>query len=147
MNSRNGLRSLVVSLSLAALAGCGSTPATSGPPGYYVTVGTLSFSPTNLTAPSGATITVVNASATDHSVTQQAGVDLFVLGAPAGITPADTGLFHGGTRTFTLPTGLPDGTVLLYYCRNHTSMMAPSTLTITITAAAPPTSGGGVSGY
>ncbi len=134
----------LAAVALVGLAGCGGSSSGSTSAGYTITIGNLTFSPANLAAPSGATITVVNQSTTTmHSVTQEAAVDAFTPGAPTGMTPFDTGLFDGGSRTFTLPTGLPDGTVLYYYCRNHLGMMVPSTGRITITAAAPPMGGGG----
>ncbi len=137
---------LVTAAALAGLSACGGSASSSGSAGYFITLGSLSFSPANLRAPAGATITVVNNSTTtQHSVTQEAAPDAFTPGAPTGMTPFDTGLFDGGSRTFTLPSNLAEGTVLYYYCRNHTSMMVPANGTITITAAAPPTGGG--SGY
>jgi hypothetical protein len=72
------------------------------------------------------------------------------MGAPAGTTPFDTGLFTG-SRTFTLPAGLADGTVLHYYCSSHTTTMLTPNGTITISAAARPGGGyepgGGGTGY
>jgi plastocyanin len=122
---------------------CGGSSASSSslPPGYYIVISNMSFAPLNLAAPSGATVTVLNRDSMTHSVTQQAAAGAFTLGAPAGTTPFDTGLFSG-TRTFTLPAGLADGTVLHYYCSNHTSTMLTPNGTITITAAAQP--GGGI---
>jgi plastocyanin len=139
------IRLAVPTLAVSLLAACGgSASSASLPPGYYVTVGPLTFSPASLAAPAGATITVVNSSAEiEHSVTQEAAVDAFTPGAPVGMTPFDTGLFSGGTRSFVLPAGLPEGTVLYFYCRNHMGMMVPSTGRITIAASAPPAGGGG----
>ncbi len=144
MFPRSTLASLTAAAALAGLSGCGGSSSGSSHSGYTIAIGNLSFAPANLAAPSGATITVVNQSTTTlHSVTQEASVDAFTPGAPAGMTPFDTGLFDAGSRTFTLPAGLPEGTVLYYYCRNHLGMMVPSTGRITITAAALPTGGGG----
>jgi plastocyanin len=128
---------------VAALASaCGSSSPSSGtlPPGYYITIRNMSFSPPNLAAPAGATVTVLNRDAMVHSVTQQATAATYTPGAPAGTTPFDTGLFSG-TRTFTLPGGLADGTVLHYYCSNHTTTMLTPNGTITIASAAPPAPG------
>ena len=132
---------LVVASVFATACGGSSTPASSLPPGYSITITNMSFSPLNLAAPAGATVTVLNRDAMTHSVTQQAAAAAFTLGAPSGTTPFDTGLFTG-TRTFTLPAGLADGTVLHYYCSNHTSTMLTPNGTITIAAAAQP--GGGI---
>lgn len=145
MSSRSKAASFALAaVALVGLAGCGGSSSGSSVPGYTATIGNFSFSPANLEAPAGATITVVNQStAIQHSVTQEASVDAFTPGAPAGMTPFDTGLFDGGSRTFTLPAGLPNGTVLYYYCRAHMGMMVPSTGRITINAAAVPTTVGG----
>ncbi len=147
MTKRSPFRLLAVALAPMLLAACGgSSSGTSYPPGYYITLGPMSFSPANLAAPSGATVTVVNNSGYTHSVTQEAAAGDYVLGAPTGMTPFDTGLFGSGTKTFTLPTGLADGTVLYYFCRNHMGAMTPPNGTITITATAPPGGGGGGGG-
>jgi hypothetical protein len=141
MSSRSMLGASVLVAASLLVPGCGdSSPSASTlPPGYYISIAGMSFSPLNLEAPTGATITVLNAMA--HSVTQQAAAGAFVPGAPAGTTAFDTGLFTG-TKTFVLPAGLADGTVLHYYCTSHTSLMTTPNGTITIRAAAPPVSGG-----
>jgi plastocyanin len=138
----------LLALALATSAACGGSSSSSSP-GYFITMSGLNFSPANLEAPAGATITAVNQSTMPHSVTQEVTLDGFTPGAPAGTTPFDTGLFPAGSRTFTLPTGLADGTVLYYYCTTHTSQMLPSSGRITIRAAAPPVSppGGSGGGY
>jgi len=152
MNARSALRISLLSLSVATLAACGgsSTTGTTLPPGYYITITGMAFAPLNLAAPSGATVTVVNRDAMTHSVTSQAAAGSFTPGTSAG-TPFDTGLFTG-TKTFTLPAGLADGTVLHYYCTSHGSLMLTPNGTITIQAAAQPGpypggGGGGVGGY
>jgi plastocyanin len=135
--------SVLVAASLL-VSGCGdSAPSAANtlPPGYYITISNMSFSPLNLEAPAGATITVLNRDTMAHSVTQQAAAGAFVVGAPAGTTPFDTGLFTG-SKTFSLPTGLADGTVLYYFCTSHTSLMTTPNGTITIRAVAPPVPGG-----
>jgi plastocyanin len=152
MSMRPGIGSFPLFAVLALAAACGdSTPAGSSlPPGYYITISSLAYAPLDLAAPSGATVTVVNRDAMTHSVTQQAAAGAFTPGAPGGGTPFDTGLFTG-TRTFTLPTGLADGTVLHYYCTSHTSTMLTPNGTITIRSAAPVGNGpdpvGGGSNY
>ncbi len=142
------VRVAVPALAIALQAACGGSTTPAVPPGYTITLGPMSFNPPDLSAPAGATITVVNGCTTvEHSVTQEATVDAFTPGAPAAMTPFDTGLFLGGTRTFVLPSGLSDGTVLYSYCRNHIGAMVPSTGRITITASSPPGGGGGGYGY
>lgn len=129
---------LVVATAVAG-AGCGSDTAAAapGPPGFVITISNLTFSPANLAAPPGATVTVVNRDAMLHSVTQEVAPGAFTLGAPAGTTPFDTGLFQG-TSSFTLPSTLATGTVLYYYCRSHTTLMTPANATITIDPSAVP---------
>lgn len=143
MPSRTFLGVAAVMAAASLASACGSSSPSSGalPPGYYVTIRNMSFSPLNLAAPAGATVTVLNRDAMVHSVTQQAAAAAYTLGAPAGTTPFDTGLFSG-TRTIALPAGLADGTVLHYYCSNHTTTMLTPNGTITITSAAPPAPGG-----
>ena len=151
-------RVILAALGLAAASGCGgssNTASTSSalPPGYYIVITNMAYSPLNLAVPAGSTVTVVNRDvAMPHSVTQQVAQATFTPGAPSG-TPFDTGLFTG-TRTFVVPTGLPTGTVLHYYCASHGSTMATPNGTITIDALASPspgadpgTPGGGYGGY
>ncbi len=138
--SRYGAAALVAAGVLASACGSSSTSSSALPAGYYIIISNMSFAPSNLEAPAGATVTVVNRDAMVHSVTQQSTAGAFTLGAPAGTTPFDTGLFSG-SKAFTLPAGLADGTVLHYYCSNHTSTMLTPNGTITIRAAAPPTPG------
>ena len=141
IRSKLGVAAVAAAGVFAAACGSSSPSSSSLPPGYYIVISNMSFSPLNLVAPSGATVTVINRDSMTHSVTQQAAAGAFTPGAPAGTTPFDTGLFTG-TRTFTLPAGLAEGTVLNYYCSNHTSTMLTPNGTITIAAAAQP--GGGI---
>jgi len=152
MSYRTKLGIAAVVAAAAVSSACGGSSSSSGtlPPGYYITITNMSFAPLNLSAPAGSTVTVINRDTMVHSVTQQAAAGAFTVGAPSGTTPFDTGLF-AGTRTFTLPAGLADGTVLRYYCSNHTSTMVTPNGTITIAAAAAPgpgiDPGGGGIGY
>ena len=144
MSSRSLLGAYVLVAASLLVSGCGdsaSSAASTLPPGYYISISGMSFSPLNLEAPPGATITVLNRDSMAHSVTQQTAAGAFVPGAPAGTTPFDTGLFTG-SKSFALPAGLADGTVLYYYCTSHTSLMTTPNGTITIRASAPPVSGG-----
>jgi plastocyanin len=151
MSIRPKLGAVALVTALGLITACGdSTPAAATlPPGYYITISNLTYSPLDLVAPAGATITVLNRDTMTHSVTQQAAPGTFTPGTPGGGTPFDTGLFTG-TKTFTLPTGLVEGTVLSYYCTSHTSTMATPNGTITIRAAATPAPNpypGGGTGY
>jgi plastocyanin len=139
MSIRPKLGAVALVAALGLIVACGDTPpaASSLPPGYYIAISSLTYSPLNLTVPAGSTVTVLNRDAMSHSVTQQAAPGAFTPGAPGGATPFDTGLFTG-TKTFILPTGLAEGTVLNYYCTSHTSTMLTPNGTITIRAAAPP---------
>ncbi|BDG03186.1 plastocyanin/azurin family copper-binding protein [Anaeromyxobacter oryzae] len=135
------------SLALAAIvaagvsAGCGGSsssnprPSTSRPPGYYITIFGMAFSPVNLDVPPGATVTVVNQDGISHSVTSEDRAGAFVPGGVAGVS-FDTGLFTT-EKSFTLPANAPEGTVVPYYCRVHTSTMATPTGTVTVKTGAP----------
>jgi len=144
--NRGGL-AVLAAASLIATA-CGGSSSTSNlQPGYYITItSAMAFSPVDLAAPPGATITVLNSGAMLHSVTQQAAPNQFILGGPAGVTPFDTGLFTG-TKTFTVPSTLAEGTVLNYFCTSHGALMGTPNGTITVRAAAAPTVPPGTPGY
>jgi plastocyanin len=129
-------------------AGCGSDDtAASRPTGFYISISNMSFAPLNLAVPPGATVTVLNRDAMAHSVTSEATAGAFTPGAVAGIS-FDTGAFTG-TRSFTIPSGAVQGTVVPYYCNTHLGTMATPTGTITVDASAQPAPepGGGGGGY
>lgn len=109
------------------------TGADGGATALAIHIKNLAFSPDNLTVPAGATVQVFNDDgATPHSVTSEATAGSFTPGAVGGIS-FDTGIFTGGTRSFTIPASAANGTVVPYYCRNHLSMMTnAATVHITI---------------
>jgi plastocyanin len=124
---------------------------TSLPPGYYISISNRAFSPANLAAPPGATVTVINNDAMLHSVTSETTSGAFTHGAVAGVS-FDTGAFMGpGVRSFVIPSTAPGGTAVPYYCSVHTSTMATPNATLTVTVGAPPMpppgGGGGGGGY
>lgn len=141
---------------LAALSlGCGgsSDPGVTYPPGYYIAISGMAFSPVNLDVPPGGTVTVLNRdTAMLHSVTSQAAPGSFTPGAVAGIS-FDTQAFGSGQqRTFQIPASAVEGTVVPYYCAPHLQNMVTQNGTITVRAAAQPGqppggSGGGGGGY
>ena len=143
------LLSVAAALGAASLAACGGGSSKKNlPPGYYITISSMRFSPLNLTVPPGATVTVLNDDSMEHSVTSEAAAGDYTPGAVAGVS-FDTGLFVG-QRGFTISSTAPEGTVIPYYCRSHTSSMATPNGTITIHAAATPSQppgGGGGGGY
>jgi plastocyanin len=119
------------------LVGCGSSsgsPASSTPQGYYITIANMAFSPLDLQAPPGATITVINQDSFPHTVTSEAAPGAFAPGGVAGVS-FDTGSFTGQT-SFGLQQGAPEGTVIPYYCAIHTTAMATPNATITIQSSA-----------
>lgn len=150
------LRIVTLGASAALLAACGgsssnSTSGSGGPPGYYLSItgtGTgASFSP--VSAPSGATVTLVNADKVAHEIVGEAAAGDFTPGSPAGVAfPFDTGPFTG-VKTLLLPAGLANGTVLPYYCSIHKTAEVTPNGAITIQNAAPPQPppGGGGGGY
>lgn len=107
---------------------------------HIITISNFMFSPTNLTVPPGATVTVVNKDSAPHSVTSQSAPGKLTFGSVAGVS-FDTGAFTG-TTTFTLPANAPEGTVVPYFCTVHRQHMANSgQITISSTGA-----GGGAEG-
>jgi plastocyanin len=152
MNSKH----VATLIAVAALACGGSdgssssspTPAPTTPTttsGFFITIQGLAFTPLNLHVPPGGTVTVVNNDAMPHSVTSQARVNTFVPGAVAGVQ-FDTGIFSGGTKTFTIPATAANGTVIPYFCRNHMGAMATPNGTVTVDSSAAPASPSGTSG-
>lgn len=133
MRARNGF---FLSLSCLAVlaAGCGSG-SSGNPAGYYVSISGMSFSPLNLDAPPGATVTVINNDSMAHSVTSEAAPDTFI---PGGAIPFDTTPFTG-RASFMLPASAPAGTVLNYFCTVHKGTMVTRNGTITIRPDAAPT--------
>ena len=131
---------LACAASLAACGGGGGGGAVtqSLPPGFYVKIQNMTFDPTELAVPPGATVTVVNMDAVDHSATSEAAANDFTPGSFGGVS-FDTGTFASSTRTFPIPaTGLTDGTHVPYYCKVHTSLMSPANPTIRIDSTAQP---------
>ena len=139
----------LVALTASVAVGCGgSNSSGSSAPGFFITISNLSFSPLDLRAPPGATVTVINKDSMAHSVTSEASPGSFTAGAVAGVQ-FDTGIFTG-QRSFTLPSSAANGTVIPYFCMNHRNTMATPTGTITIDSTAVPSSppgGGGGGGY
>jgi plastocyanin len=136
MSASSAVRFSILALGVATATACGGSGPTAStssalPPGYYVVITNMSYSPPNLAVPAGSTVTVVNRDVgMPHSVTQQVAPGTFTPGSPSG-TPFDTGLFTG-TRSFVVPAGLAAGTVLHYYCTSHGATMATPNGTITI---------------
>ena len=139
---RSGWKTVGV-LTLAGVAlGCGSSSAPAAPvlptSGFFITISNLTYSPSSLHAPPGATVTVVNLDSTPHSVTSESTANAFTPGSVSGIA-FDTGAFTGGSVGFTLPANAPNGTVIPFYCTVHLSMMSPANGSITIDTSAQPT--------
>jgi len=137
-------------LLLALAAACGGTSPSGGPPAapaggastpsYVVTIENLAYSPTDLSVPPGATVTVVNADGMLHSVTSESAPGAFRPGAVGGVA-FDTGEFASGSRSFTIPASAPGGTVIPYFCTFHRAAMSTPNGTLTVTNNAAPTSG------
>lgn len=117
----------------------GAVAADSDAGAFTITISNFTFSPTNLTVPPCATVTVVNKDSVTHSVTSQSAPGKFTFGSVAGVS-FDTGPFTG-TKTFTIPGNAPDGTVVPYFCTVHRQGMANSAQ-ITISASAGGMDGG-----
>ncbi len=142
VSTKTGLVLLAASIAV----GCGdsSSPApASSAPGFFISISNLTFSPVALSAPPGATVTVINNDAEEHSVTSEASPNAFTPGSVAGVS-FDTGAFTG-TRSFTLPASAPNGTVIPFYCTVHMGTMTTPNGAITIDSTVQPTAppGGG----
>jgi len=133
MRAAAGFSWVAAALAALAAAGCGSG-SSGNPSGFYVSISGMSFSPLNLDAPPGATVTIINNDSMAHSVTSEAIPDSFTHG---GAIPFDTGAFTG-QASFTLPTTAPAGTVLNYFCAVHKGTMATRNGTITVRPDAAP---------
>jgi plastocyanin len=136
----------VVAVIATGCGGSSSSGAAAPAPasGFFIVISNMSFSPLNLQAPAGATVTVVNHDSTPHSVTSEASPNAFTPGLAGGVS-FDTGVFTG-TRSFQLPSGVANGTVIPYYCTVHKGTMNTPNGAITINSAAQPTAAPGTSG-
>jgi plastocyanin len=95
-----------------------------------VTIQSFMYAPLNFTVAPGATVTVQNSDSVPHSLTSEAAMGNFTLGAVNGVM-VDTGLIPGGgTATITIPATAPSGTVIPFFCKVHTTMMPQGTITI-----------------
>ena len=141
---------------LATLAGCGGSSSgpnnsvgSGMPPGFYINIAGLAYSPLQLEAPPGATVTVLNQDSMPHTVTSEAAAGSFVPAAVSGVQ-FDQAVAAHSTATFTLPANAPEGATIPYYCKVHTSTMVTQTGTIHVNAsaqpAAPPGGGGSNTG-
>jgi plastocyanin len=129
----------------ALFGSCGSSSSSNLPPGYYISISGMAFSPLDLAAPPGATVTVINDDTMEHSVTSEAAAGDYAPGSVAGVS-FDTGVFAGEVSV-ALPADAPEGTVIPYYCTIHKGAMVTTTGTITIRASAQPqTAPGGSAG-
>jgi len=146
-------RTLLLGGALAILAACGGSSSNNVgglPPGFYVSISGMAFSPLQLEVPPGGTVTVQNKdSGMSHTVTSEAASGDFTPGAVAGVQ-FDTGNVAGGSSaTFTIPATAAEGTIIPYYCKVHTSGMATPNGSIKVNSAAQPsggTTGGGSGG-
>lgn len=139
-------------LTLLACGGSSSSSTVGSglPNGFYVRISGMAFSPVQLEAPPGATVTVLNADGAVHTVTSEAASGNFTPGAFDGIQ-FDTGNIPGNaTGSFQLPAGAHDGDVVFYYCNVHKGAMATPNGSVKVNAAAQPGpapgGGGGMGG-
>ena len=91
-----------------------------------IVIGEMVFATPDIIAPSGATIVILNNDDTPHSVTSQSAEDAFDNDGTFDVLVSSD-----GNGLLTLPEA-PSGTVFYFYCKFHTSLMSPSTGTITI---------------
>ncbi|MGO9829697.1 MAG: hypothetical protein ACLPJH_06115 [Myxococcaceae bacterium] len=112
------VRHVVVLAATAFLWTCGSS---STPSANTITIANYTYSPSNLLVQPGATVTVVNADGTDHSLTSQSAMNMYTPGAVNNVQ-FDTGPFVG-TTTFTISSTAQVGTVIPYFCTVHKATM------------------------
>jgi plastocyanin len=146
--------SLALAAALTAACGGSSSPqkTNGGTPGYYLSITGgptgATFSPLSLSAPSGATVTLVNSDLLAHRIVSMvSAAGAYTSGAPAGVLPFDSGPFTG-LATIVLKTDppggtIPDATAIPYYCEIHKAAEATPHGSIVIQSTAPPTGGGG----
>jgi plastocyanin len=104
----------------AGLAGCGGSSSSSGPPTF--TISGMAFSPTVLSAAPGATVTVRNTSALDHTFTSESAENAYTPGASGNVS-FDKPIPATGETTVTIPANAVVGTSVWFYCKIHTTMM------------------------
>jgi plastocyanin len=96
----------------------------------HVTIQSFMYAPLNFTVAAGASVTVQNNDSVPHSLTSEAAMGNFALGAVNGVM-FDTGIIPaGGTATFTIPANAPSGSMIPYFCKVHTSAMPQGMLTV-----------------
>ena len=91
-----------------------------------IVINEMTFVTPDITAPSGATITILNNDDAPHTITSESAEDAFDNDGTF-----DVPVISNGDGLLTLPEA-SSGTVFYFYCRFHTSLMTPSTGTITI---------------
>ncbi|MBI4411439.1 MAG: hypothetical protein HY541_03025 [Deltaproteobacteria bacterium] len=84
------------------------------------------FATPDISAASGATVTIINNDDSPHTVTSESAESAFDETGDFDVTVSSE-----GTALLTLPEA-PSGTVFFYYCRFHLDSMNPSSGTITI---------------
>ncbi len=95
-----------------------------------VTIQSFMYSPLNFTVTPGESVTVQNNDSVPHSLTSESAMNNFALGAVNGVT-FDTGIIPaGGSASFTIPATAPHGTMIMFFCKVHTSAMPQGMITI-----------------
>jgi plastocyanin len=96
----------------------------------HVTIQSFMYTPLQFTVAAGGSVTVQNNDSVPHSLTSEAAMGNFTLGAVNGVT-FDTGIIPaGGNATFIIPATAPSGTVIPFFCKVHTSAMPQGTITV-----------------
>ncbi len=131
------LASTAVAAVLVASCGGSGSQASNLPPGFYIVISGLAFSPLDLHVPPGASVTVLNNDGMAHSVTSEATPNAFTFATVKDVS-FDTHEFMSGVQTFTIPAAAEDGTVISYYCSTHMDQMATPNGTITVDVNAQP---------
>jgi hypothetical protein len=131
------------SLGILTLAACSSGDSsngtTTGPSPNTITISNFTFNPDPLVVPASSTVTTVTVINTDptnvHTATSEAAANDFPQHAQAadgGFVFDTNNIPTGSSATFTVPAGLPSGTIQPYFCVQHTNMMKNPNPTIQI---------------
>jgi len=124
----NYIFSLIVLASIGYfLISCGEEEASDTEDGEVIVIGAgNTFATPDITAPAGATITILNRDDNPHTVTSQTAEDAFDnTGVFDAMVPSD------GTQILTLPAAA-SGTVFFFYDRFYEDVMSPANGSITI---------------
>lgn len=108
-------------------AACGQEDGTTSTTNHELVIGSGEiFETPDITAPSGAVVTILNHDGTPHTITSESAAGAFDNDGTFDVLVPSS-----GDQVLTLPVA-PSGTIYFYYCRFHQGGMTPTDGTITI---------------